>query len=219
MKFGQPLLTSELSGAMGGAVASSARGGRNYFRVRARPANPRSPAQSTMRTILASLAAAWRNTLTGPQRAGWESIASSTESGINVYTGNNSQVLLAQETRVDAPPVSKSLAAEPVITLPSVDASAHTIDVEFPTESVATAVCNVFMTAQQSPSRSSRQNPYSFVGTYPAPLDGGASIAIPATHAGYNLTAGQIVYVRVVIVDPTSGRVAIGQEFRCIVVA
>jgi hypothetical protein len=224
VKFGNPILTSELSGSLGGVVASSARGGVGYFRVRARPGQPQTLAQTIVRSIITSLASAWRTVLTSLQRADWESIAGSTASGINAYAKGNDQRLLAGIARVDDAPDSASLSNLPITTLPVVDASAHTITSAVPAgETLTTVNYNVYLSAPQSASRASQQFPFQFAG-YSTPLSAGdpISIAVPVGHPGYNLTAGQVVYVRIVgFGNETAdeGKVGTDQTFRCIVVA
>lgn len=90
MKFGQPLLTTELSGSIGGATASKARGAMNYFRVRRRPSNPRSLSQLRVRAAVTGLSSIWTLTLSDSQRATWTAIAPENQSGIDVFVAANS---------------------------------------------------------------------------------------------------------------------------------
>lgn len=110
MKFGTPILTTELSGSLNGITASRARGGIGYFRTRVTPSNPRTYLQTVIRAILSGVAAAWRLTLTTPQRAAWTAIAKTGESGIDRFTAANTQVMLGGSARVDAAPTSADLA-------------------------------------------------------------------------------------------------------------
>ena len=132
MKFGQALLSTELSGSMGGTIASSSRGGLGYFRVRRVPGNPRSPGQTIVRTILSAIAAAWAGTLTGPQRAAWEAIAGPTSSGIDAFIKSNSPPMLGGTARYDVAPATLANACGPVTVTPVVDASAHTVSITIP---------------------------------------------------------------------------------------
>lgn len=109
MKFGQPLLTTELSGSIGGATASKARGSVNYFRIRRRPANPRSHAQLSVRAAVTGLASVWTSTLTDVQRAAWSALAAENQSGIDAYIAANSLRLQNGLARVDAAPASLNL--------------------------------------------------------------------------------------------------------------
>lgn len=63
-----------ISGSIGGTTFSHNKGG-PYIRTRAIPTNPNTARQQAVRTILASLAAAWSNVLTAAQRATWDAFA------------------------------------------------------------------------------------------------------------------------------------------------
>jgi len=212
MKFGQPLLTTELSGSMGGAVASSARGGVGYFRRRSIPGNPRTPGQTIVRSILASISAAWVSVLTGPQRAAWEAIAGEESSGIGAFNKSNSQVLIAGNSRIDTAPVSLAFANPPVVDTPVVDESANTVSITFDAANLGQT--NVYISSPQSVSRASRQFNYLYANTSGVDATGATALAIPATHPAFNVQVGQVVYVRLVAFDNTTGAVGIAQEFR-----
>jgi hypothetical protein len=215
VKFGNPLLTSELSGSLGGVVASKARGGLGYFRVRARPGNPRTAGQTIMRSILASLAIAWRLTLTGVQRAGWEAAAAEGSSGIDRYVLANSQLLLAGQPRVNTAPTT-AFAPAPIVSAVVLDESAATIGFDIPLTN--TGFVNVYATRGQSASRAARQFNYLYVGTTVEDDTGPVTVAIPSTHPAGDAAVGQIVYIRLVTFDG-DGNVVTGQEFRVTVTA
>lgn len=221
MKFGAPILSSELSGSLSGVVASSSRGGVGYFRVRARPGNPRSFAQSTMRLILTGIAAAWAGTLTDPQRADWAALAGSTESGINAYMRLNSQRILGGSDRDDDAPPTLSLTTAPYVSV-SVDASAHSIVLPALASANANAKANVYISKPQRTSQLSQKFGFTYAGTVADVVAGGSAV-MATTHPAYNLSAGDVVYVRVVqFGDPGDGSddgVATEQDFRVIVVA
>lgn len=221
MKFGQPLLTTELSGSIGGATASKSRGGVGYFRVRRVPSNPRTFLQSLVRATAASIAAAWRATLTGTQRAGWEALAGPKESGINVFTAANMQRLIngSAEPRVDAFPPTRSLSA-PLVASIIADASAHTLTPNVPPGEVDNIRTNVYVTAPQSASRASRQFEYALAGY----MEGDdTAFTLDATDRAYPMVAGDVVYVKLVQYGQSggdfAGQIAQPLEFRCVVVA
>jgi hypothetical protein len=222
MKFGTPLLTTELSGALGGVVGANARGGVSYFRARIRPGNPRSPAQTVTRAVLTGLAAAWTSVLTGVQRAAWEAISPAESSGIDTFIKGNMQQRLAGEDYAADAPVSVSLASSPLATAVVVDASAHTIVISIP--DTADTSISVYISKGQSPSRLARQFGYTYVDN--SDLDGNTgtnTVNIPVSHPAYNLTAGDVVYVRIVPFgdtnDPFEGQVGGAQELRIVVAA
>lgn len=210
MKFGAPILSSELSGSLGGVVASKARGGVGYFRVRARPGNPRTLGQTTMRAILSALSIAWRLTLTGTQRAAWESAAPEGTSGIDRYVFANSQLLLAGQTRVDDAPTT-AFTPDPITSDVVLDESAGTIGFTIPAAN--TGFVNVYATAGQSDSRGARQFNFLYVGHTVLDATGAVTVTIPATHPANFAAVGSVVYVRLVAFDP-DGNVVTGQEFR-----
>jgi hypothetical protein len=226
VKFGQPLLTTELSGAAGGLVGSRARGGVNYFRSRTRPGNPRTPGQTIVRFILAAIAGAWRSTLTSSQRAAWEAIAPAQGSGVDAYVASNAPRLLTGNTRLDVAPSGLSNPVSPVTVTPVVDASAHTLALDVPTDwGTAGQVSNAvfFISSPQNASRAARQFNFLYAGVTDADAFGPQVVGIPSTHPAYNALAGQVVYVRVVPMaqpgEAGEGRVGTAQEFRVVVQA
>lgn len=70
----KPLLGADLSGKVGGIVASHNSGGA-YFRVAAIPTNPNSPRQAAVRAAFAALAVQWGDVLTQGQRDIWTAYA------------------------------------------------------------------------------------------------------------------------------------------------
>lgn len=78
MKFKSALVT-QVSGSVGGMTGASNQGGL-YFRARAIPTNPNSPAQQATRAAFAALVQAWAVDLTEAQRQAW------TTYGINTPT-------------------------------------------------------------------------------------------------------------------------------------
>ncbi len=69
------LLGVELSGALGGVVASHNKGG-SYFRERVIPTNPNTPFQQAVRNAVSSLSSFWQDGLIQVQRDGWDVYAS-----------------------------------------------------------------------------------------------------------------------------------------------
>ncbi len=73
MKF-RPLLGTDLSGSVGGIVASHNRGGA-YFRNRSIPVNPSTVFQTAVRNAVSQLSTAWGEDLTQVQRDQWDAYA------------------------------------------------------------------------------------------------------------------------------------------------
>lgn len=219
MKFGQPILSSELSGSLSGVTASAARGGVGYFRTRARPGNPRSVGQTTARLILTGLAAAWRGELTAGERAAWEALAPADASGIDVYVKGNTPRLRAGVAREDVAPATLALAADPITATPTISVATDLVSFTIPAGNEDLARYNVFVSAPQGASRAARQFGYLYVGSTLASTSGATTVAIPATHPAAQGLAGQVVYVRLLpFGDETTpaqdGKVGVAQEFR-----
>lgn len=83
IKFGQ--IIAEARGALAGTVFSRNTAGA-YMRQKVSPVQPRTPAQTLVRTLLSTIAQAWRG-LTEAQRLAWNTIAV-TFTNINVYGDN-----------------------------------------------------------------------------------------------------------------------------------
>lgn len=216
MKFGNPLLSSELSGALGGVVGAKARGGVGYFRVRSRPGNPRSAAQSLARLAMAASAAAWLGTLTDPQREAWTAKATGSESGIDAFVRVNSILRLTSTAPVDDPPVSLSNDASPItgVAMAEGDTSlAFTI----PTTGLTRFVAVFINKATQTSSRLAQQRHTSYLGRV-AGSSGSATISLAAVPGILNAVEGDVFYVRFVQFQDT-GEMSTPQTVRVVVAA
>ena len=105
----------QLSGSVGGVVASHNKGGA-YLRNRTVPTNPNSARQLTARMALASASQAWA-VLTQVQRDGWNAYAAATPlvnrlgesitvSGFNMYIRTNSFLASSGESAIDDAPLT-----------------------------------------------------------------------------------------------------------------
>lgn len=70
----KPTFAAEMSGSMGGFVASHNRGGQ-YLRIRVVPTDPQSANQIAIRNSVGTLSTRWSSTLTADQRAEWATYA------------------------------------------------------------------------------------------------------------------------------------------------
>lgn len=213
MKFGNALLSTELSGALGGVVGATARGGVGYFRKRTRPSNPSSAAQTVARSIMNALSAAWKSTLTGAQRAGWTALAVDKESGIDAFVkGNFQQLITVSGAYTAAAPASISIVTAPMVTDGEYAISGQEIGLTNPgTSQVKWAA---YVTKPQSASRASRQFNYQYA-TAVAGVDGTVNLADNPLLA--DAVAGQVIYLRMVpfgSASPKLGQVGTAQEFR-----
>lgn len=137
----RPLLGTDLSGSVGGIVASHNRGGA-YFRNRSIPVNPNTPQQQVVRGFLAALTSLWGDTLTEVQRDAWDTYALNVPlpnaigeprnvGGLPMYIRSNVPRLQVALPRVDDAPIDFNLGE---FTNPSFDtfvASAETYNVNF----------------------------------------------------------------------------------------
>lgn len=213
-----------MSGKLGGAVAAKARGGIQYLRKRVIPSNPQTANQSFIRAAMTGIAAAWRSTLTSVQRAGWTELAHADESGIDVYTASNVQVVRAGLARVDAPPTTRSaaFANTPAIVgnLYDQDTDAANITITNGARAVTTGgKLNVYASSgNQSPSRLAQQHPYTYVTTIPQTGSTTSPVInlddfLAAPWSEGTVDGDKIGYVRVVGVE-TDGRVTSDIAFR-----
>lgn len=218
MKFGNPLLTTELSGSLGGVTAARARGGRGYFRVRRVPSNPRSTYQATVRAFLAAAASAWASDLTDVQRASWETAAPAGLSGMDAFVQSAFYAFQGGTAYIATAPSPLGYTVTPLVAAPTVDASAHTISA--PSTEADAGSWMWYATAPQPTSQLARSNSYRFCGVGDGETTPDTNTrAIPTTHPAYAAAAGQVVYVKLVRYDDATGQVATSQEFRCTVQA
>lgn len=107
-------LATEMSGSLGGMVASHNRGGL-YLRARVIPVNPNTSLQQVIRGFVAQLSSLWLNTLTFLQREAWDEYALQVPlpdrlgeprnvGGLAMYVRSNVPRLQNDLTRVDDAP-------------------------------------------------------------------------------------------------------------------
>jgi hypothetical protein len=212
MKYTSALLTSA-SGKLGGAVASKSRGGVKYFRALVFPSQPRTSFQTTIRAIMSSLAAAWASTLTGTQRTSWAALSHDDESGIDTYCRANAVRVQGGLAAIDTPAASVTLPAAPILSIVA-DASAHTLTID--TAIAGANQMNIYIARKQHASRFARQFPFQLAGT----MDDSTTIfTITAAMNGFDVVAGDILYVKLVQYATATPQVAQEQIFRLTVVA
>lgn len=156
-------------GKLGGHVFTKTRSGAT-MRTKVTPVNPQSPAQAAARSRLGSQSQAWRG-LTEAQRTGWNDLAQRTAktnifgdqyfpTGKNLFTGLNSNLILAGENPNVSPP---ELVEMPVVISmnPVINVAEQLIDLGVSTEgSVSASYVIIEATAPFSAGR------YNFDGSY-----------------------------------------------------
>lgn len=137
-------LISRGSGSLGGVTASRNRGG-NYFRARTMPVNPNTPAQQTVRSLMADLSSRWSSVLTQVERDAWDLYALNVPlsgplgaprnvGGVGMYQRSNiARLNIGDATlvRVDDAPGIFDLGDFTAPTIASATASSDTISLEF----------------------------------------------------------------------------------------
>jgi len=205
-------IASTGSGSIGGATASHNRGGQ-YFRRRAIPVNPSTPAQQAVRGFFSTLQAAWNSVLTAGQRSAWDSYALNTPvtdslgasvnaGGKGMYTRGNVPRLQAGLLRVDNGPVAFGLPALSSPAITSMIASTGVLTFSFVnTDTWATTATSgllVFVSRPQPISINGFKGPFRFAGIR-------LGAATPPTSPGtvtspFTYTVGQRGFARFVAV-------------------
>lgn len=223
MKF-KPLLGTDLSGSVGGIVASHNRGGA-YFRNRAIPVNPNTSFQQVVRGLMSSLSSLWLNLLTQIQRDAWDLYAENVlipdtlgeprnVGGLGMYVRSNLPRIQAVLARVDDAPSIFNLGDYTAPTITSITAATSIMLLAFDdTDAWANedaAALNVYTSRPQNPSVNFFKGPYRFAGQVL-----GDAITPPTSPASITIAfpsvAGQKVFTRV-NVTRSDGR--LGSDFR-----
>lgn len=211
-KFGSIVVDGR--GKLGGHVYSKNRGGA-YVRTKVTPVNPQSTAQLLVRGFFTLLSQGWRS-LTDTQRAAWNSAVENFQrtdifgdikkpSGINLYMRLNQNILNGGGTVISTPPAPG--ATPSVITFSAApDSSPQTLSLVFaPTPVPADTAYVVEATPSLSPGKSFIKNQYRVITVLPA-ADATPTNILAAYQAKFgDLTADQIVGLRVKAVDLLTG--------------
>ncbi len=245
MKVKSALLT-EMSGKIGGAVASRARGGIQYMRKLVTPSNPRTTLQTAVRAGLASISVFWRTSLTESQVLAWWDQAEGSKTGLGLFTKANQQRRYAANSgravnMVGSPTPAPGIGyiVDPPdglstpLTAPSsivIDDSSNSLtlnglNTDDPwndpgLSETQWAGLSVYVTQPQSATRLSRQHPYQLAASaINTDGDGGiTSLTIDLAGVDIITVAGKVQYVRLVAWD-AEGRVSTQIEQRVTAVA
>lgn len=131
----------DIRGSIGGQVHSKNRYG-TYIRQKTKPVNPRSPAQSAVRNIMAAVTNAWSAIVTQLQRDAWDVYAAAivvtgrlgqsiTLTGFNHYVRSNVARINAGLLRIDPAPTTLSLPSTDDEFAISASSAAQNISVSF----------------------------------------------------------------------------------------
>lgn len=206
------------SGSVGGQTFSRNRYG-PYVRTKAMPVNPNTAFQQAVRTIMAGLMTAWRDTLTDEQRAAWTTYAENTPvpgkfgestilTGNAMYARCNVPRLQAGLARVDPGPTTFGVDSF-TAPVPTADASDDEVSVAYTnTDDWAGEVGGallIYLSRPKGPGINFFKGPYQYAGKV-------AGAALPPTSpevitAPFALAEGQKVFMKVVSVR-ADGRIS-----------
>lgn len=210
----KPLLGTDLSGKVGGVVASHGPGG-PYFRAATIPTNPNTVFQQVVRTAVASLTAAWNDFLTQPQRDAWEVYADNVTlvnrigdqknvSGLAMYVRSNVPKLQTGIARQDTAPTLFNLGVFSTATATNATAAAQTIDIVFGADISpgiwlveAGSFMLVYVSRPQNPGINFFKGPYRFAGSVQG--DPIPPVSPFVANAQFPFVAGQRIFTRALV--------------------
>lgn len=205
----RPLLGTDLSGSVGGIVASHNRGGA-YFRNRSIPVNPDTLPQQSVRSAVSQLSIAWGDDLTQVQRDGWEAYGAAVGvqnrigdtiflTGQQMYIRSNSPPVANLITRQDDAPTTLNLGTFTPPTITSITAATSVMLLAFTTAddwvNEDDSKLYVYVSRGHSPTRNYPNVSMRFAdtidGNLSAPPTSPASITIP-----FAVGVGQRVFIQ-----------------------
>lgn len=229
----KPLLGTQLSGSVGGLVASHNAGGA-YFRARTTPTNPNSPQQQVVRNAFANLASIWTGTLTQAQRTAWEVYAANVKvtnrigeqvniSGIAHFTRSNVSRIQFGQARVDDGPTDFDIGGMGVVSLDTFSQATQSGNFNFQTSAISDPWANVaggflflYLSRPQNPGINYFRGPYraaNFIIGDPVP-----PVPPSPTIPPFAITEGQRLFGRA-IASTADGRLSADSFFTTLVVA
>jgi hypothetical protein len=229
MKVRSAILT-EMSGKLGGAVASRARGDIQYFRKLVTPSNPDTTMQKASRQAITSASAYWKSTFNDAQREVWWDLAEGAQTGQSLFTKINQPRFFATNANrnfaiddgvfplppVVVPPASLSTILSTPTTI-TIDDSANQLTLDGFNLSdpwiadsgpgdLEQGVLYVYLSHEQVSSRLSRQHPFQLVRSFT--LGGGTlgtSLTVSLAPLGFTSIAGEVMYVKLISQAPGGG--------------
>lgn len=223
MKYKSAIFT-ELSGKLGGLVASTARGGIGYLRKLVDPSNPNTFLQNASRNAVSSAAAYWRTIMNDAQRELWWDIAEGSGTGASIFTRLNQPRFYTNATGrqvvegtgtgplavITAPPDGTSVPFNGATIV--IDDSANAMSVsglevtdawQADADGGASqfAVMYIYASHQQSSSRLSRQHPFELITAVLVGDPTATFASIPLAALGFTTEAGKVMYVKYYVQD------------------
>ena len=229
----KPLLGTDLSGKVGGIVASHNAGGA-YFRAATIPTNPNTPQQQVVRNAVALLTGMWNDTLTTAQRAEWDTYADNVTltnrigeqhnvSGMAMFVRSNvARIQNARAIVLDGPGIFNLSFYSPP-TLGSASEATQDVDISFTNAGLSDPWANevggfmfVYLSRPQNPSINFFRGPYRIVAGIvgdPVPPATPVTVGVP-----FPIVAGQHLFGRAVACR-ADGRYATSTFFFTLTVA
>jgi hypothetical protein len=224
IKWGAAIVAG--SGKAGGHVASRNRAG-SYLRTKVTPVNPQTSYQTDARNRLASISSFWSSLYASDRRLWNEAVDSFKKtnvfgdivkpSGFNLYQMLNNNLTLIGQSVIDVPPVPQAL---PTITT-GVLAAVHdgAVTVTFTTDPVITA-CDLWWEATPalSPGKSFVKSEFRSIG-----LNSTITAHVVTLTTLYDAkfgvvgAAGKKLFVRVRMINQTTGQAGIPVVLSCII--
>ncbi len=224
-------LATELSGSLGGIVASHNRGG-GYFRARTIPVNPATPQQEAVRGFMAFLTDAWSNVLTQVQREAWDTYAENVEitgplgdprniGGLAHYVRSNVVRMQSPLPRVDDAPTKFGIGGYSPPTFASPSEATQDVLCTFGAldnwVNETQAAMIVYTSRPQNPSINFFKGPYRLadriLGSQPAPPPSPATLVL-----AFPFIEGQKIFFRV-NVTRANGRLSTELRFSAVAAA
>lgn len=210
----KPLLGTDLSGKVGGIVASHNAGGA-YFKAATIPTNPNTVFQQAVRTAVAALTVRWNDSLTPAERSAWEVYADNVlltnrigdqvnVSGLAMYVRSNVSRLQRGGGFQDTAPTIFNLGAFDQGDAENATEAAQTIDIDFGS-TISPGIwltelgshLLVYVSRPQNPSINFFKGPYRFVAALsgdPVPPVTPFTVTAP-----FAFVAGQRIFTRCVV--------------------
>ena len=210
----KPLLGTDLSGKVGGLVASHNAGGA-YFRAATIPTNPNTPFQQAVRTAVATLSSSWQDTLTQGQRDAWQTYADNVLvtnrigeqvniSGLAHYVRSNTARLQNDVTTVSVAPTKFNLGQFGQGFVFAATQAGQTVDINFggtfpvdPWISEAGSFLFVYLSRPQNSGIKFFKGPYRLAGSLQGDAIPPASPFVVT--APFAINEGQRIFARTVV--------------------
>lgn len=218
MKVQHGIVYSDTSGKFGGGVATKGRYGA-VVRTKVKPKQPSSNYAAVVRANFTSVSAAWR-TLTASQVSGWNAVAKTTKlsdimgrqyspSGFQLFSSYNCNLLAIGKSIVLTVPTLDAVATMSSASLSAV-ASGAVVTLTYSPAVPADASFKIFATPGLPVGRAVKASDFRQIGNLvTASSSPFALTTLYAAKYPAGLTAGQVVYVRVVPVLWSNGQAGI----------